>query len=113
MTVTIDDVEYKAWHFGAEPLPERMSELLDAVRKFAEGSAPQERPASGRGMKTCSRCKKEKNRQDGFNKDRSTKDGLRYQCRECESEMRRRLRSAAAARKTDKYGNSKRAAAAA
>jgi len=41
-------------------------------------------------MKRCTKCKKLKSRSE-FSKNRNNKDGLRYWCKECEREYKRRL----------------------
>lgn len=42
-------------------------------------------------MKKCTKCKLEKN-EIQFHKDRTTKDGLEYRCKECKSELSKERR---------------------
>lgn len=52
--------------------------------------------------KICSKCKKEKDIKE-FSKDRTTKDGLRYWCKECVSKYNKEFHQKNKEKHTDKY----------
>jgi hypothetical protein len=116
MSVTLEDVEYEAWHFGAEPIAARMDKLKEIITDFAaaqvqltletpvtpddeqpseaqqEQQAALESLAAGGQLKECNTCKQDYPRNpENYIRDKTARDGYRNRCKKCDKIYRQTL----------------------